>query len=235
MDPITMSLIGGGIKMIGGLFGRGRARRRERAAAKLEAERRKEMDRLKSAYSQISTVNPFLNMSNQFVDAENVFEDLTINQKQAQFESQQFAQSQANILSNMRAAAGGSGIASLAQALAQQGQLRAQQASASIGTQEATNQRLAAQEAARLQSKELAEESRLQELQRRGEIMSREQQRSQIGTMLGMAQGEVAGARAERQQYAQQADAFTSSAIGGLGDAFSTVAGMKFDLQNKTS
>ena len=174
-------------------------------------------------------------MSNQFVDAENVFEDLTINQRQAQFESEQFAQSQANILSSMRAAAGGSGIASLAQALAQQGQLRAQQASASIGTQEATNQRLAAQEAARLQSKELAQESRLQELQRRGEIMSRQQQRDQVGTLLGMAQGEVAGARAERQRYAQQASAFTSSAIGGLGDAFSTVAGMKFDLENKTS
>ena len=121
----------------------------------------------------------------------------------------------------MRAAAGGSGIASLAQALAQQGQLRAQQASASIGTQEATNQRLAAQEAARLQGKELAEQSRLQELQRRGEIMSREQQRSQIGTMLGMAQGETAAAREERAYYQQQAENYTNQMFNTVGDSVS--------------
>lgn len=234
MDPITMSLVGGGLKMIGGLFGRGRARRRERAAAKLEAKRREEMERLKTAYSQISTVNPFLNMTNQFVDAENVFEDLTINQKQAQFESQQFDQSQANILSSMKAAAGGSGIASLAQALAQQGQLRAQQASASIGTQEAANKRLMAQEAARLQSKELMESSRLDQLERQGELISRQQQRDQTGTLLGMAQGETAAARQEKQQYANQASAYGAQAFGALGDTFSAVGGMKFDLLNKT-
>ena len=45
------------------------------------------MDRLKNIYANLDTSNPFLNM-------ENVMEDLTINQKQAQFQAQQFQQSQ---------------------------------------------------------------------------------------------------------------------------------------------
>lgn len=227
MGPLAMYGIGQGFKMIGSLIGRGRARRKERAAAKLEAQRRKEMERLKTAYSQISTVNPFLNMTNQFRNAENVFEDLTINQKQARFESQQFDQSQANILSNMRAAAGGSGIASLAQALAQQGQLRAQQASASIGTQEVANKRLMAQEAARLQSRELKESSRLEQLERRGELMSREQQRDQTGTLLGMAQGETAAARQERAYYQQQKENYTNQMFNTVGESIPGLGNFK--------
>ena len=68
---------------------------------------------------------------------ENTMEDLTINQQQAEFEKQQAMQSQANIMGQMRGAAGSSGIAALAQSLANQGSLQAQRASASIGAQEA--------------------------------------------------------------------------------------------------
>lgn len=244
IDPVTGFLVGKGLKFIGGLFGRRKARRKARAAEARELERRKEMERLKDAYSNISTTNPFLNMQNQFVgarnvyaDAENVMEDLTVNQQQAQFESQQFAQSQANILSSLRESAGGSGIASLAQSLAQQGRLRAQQASASIGKQEAANQRLAAQEASRLQVRELAEGSRIQDMQlrekariqdmeRRGELLSRQQQRDQTGTLLGMAQGETAAARQERMGYEKQRQQYETGLFDTLGSTFSEFGGI---------
>ena len=98
--------------------------------------------------------NQFEGMQNQYAGLENTMEDLTINQKQADFQSQQFAQSQANIMGNLRGAAGGSGIASLAQSLAQQGQLASQKAAASIGQQEAANQMAAAQQAGKLQEME---------------------------------------------------------------------------------
>ncbi len=192
---------GQGLKLLGGLFGRRRAKRQEARAKKLEAEKRREMNRLKQAYSSIDTSNPFLNM-------ENTLEDLTINQQQAQFESQQFDRSQANILSGLRQSAGGSGIASLAQSLAQQGQLRAQQVSASIGQQESTNQRLAAQEASRLQIQE-----------RQGEITSRQQQRDLQGTLLGMSQQETAAARKERMQYQNQKNSYTSGIFNTLGES----------------
>ena len=76
-----------------------------------------ELNKMKSAYQNIDTSNPYANlenqfagMTNQFEGLENTMEDLTVNQQQAQFEAQQFGQSQANILDQMRGAAGGSGI-----------------------------------------------------------------------------------------------------------------------------
>ena len=155
-------------------------------AERQEAIRRKEMDRLKAQYGNLDTSNPFLNM-------ENMYEDLTVNQQQAQFQSQQNQQQQANIMGGLRGAAGGSGIASLAQAMAQQGQLATQRTSASIGQQEAMNQKLMAQGATAIQSKE-----------RSGEVMSRNWERDKVSTMLGMSQQEVAAYRQQAAMAEQQ-------------------------------
>ncbi|MAN60860.1 MAG: hypothetical protein CMI60_02830 [Parvibaculum sp.] len=89
--------------------------------------------------------NAYDGMKNQMEGMENAFEDLTVNTQQAEFEAQQNQQMQANIMSQMSGAAGGSGIAALAQSMANQGALQAQKASASIGAQEADNQKKAAE------------------------------------------------------------------------------------------
>ena len=120
-------------------------------------------------------------------------EDLTVNQQQADFERQAFQQTQANIMENLRGAAGGSGIASLAQSLAQQGQIAAQRQSASIGAQEAANQRQAA-----------AQASQIQQLERKGELLSREQQTDQAETLMGLQLQKVGGT-SERLAQARQA------------------------------
>ena len=194
----SLSLIGGGIAA-------GRAAKAQRLAEAKERENRDEMDRLKGVYANLDTSNPFLGM-------ENTMEDLTVDQQQAQFQSQQFQQSQANILGGLRNVAGGSGIASLAQSLAQQGQLAAQQSSASIGRQESANQRAAAQQAGMIQMQE-----------RRGEIMSRNMKRDQTGTLLGMSQQETAAFR----QQAQMAEQAKFSAISsGIQGAVGAVSGM---------
>ena len=146
----------GGVASIGmGIWGAHKAGRAAKEAKEKEDKARAEMDRLKGVYANLDTSNPFLNM-------ENTMEDLTINQKQSQFQAQQFQQSQANIMSGLRGAAGSSGIAALAQSLAQQGQLASQKSAASIGQQEAANVRAKAQMAGQIQSKE-----------RQGEVMSR--------------------------------------------------------------
>ena len=210
LDPITMMAIGQGVSAlgsaVGGLFGARRAKRKARKARQREKRARVEMRRLEDIYSNIDTSNPYLNM-------ENTMEDLTINQQQAQFEAQQFQQSQANILGSLRGAAGGSGIASLAQQLAQSGQLQAQRASASIGAQEAANQRLSRQQAANIQAAE-----------RRGEITSRQQQRNQVGTLLGMRQNEAAAAREQRSNAQVARQEAIGGAVGGLFDLAGTAA-----------
>jgi len=180
-----MMAVSAGVQGLGTLISGMGARRAERAARRKERDSRREMSRLKDVYANLDTSNPYLNM-------ENVYEDLTVNQQQAQFQRQQFQQSQANILDSLRGAAGGSGIASLAQSLAQQGQIAAQQSSATIGAQEATNQRMRQQESARLQS-----------LERQGDIYSRGLQREQVGTLLGMSQAETAAYGQARAQATQ--------------------------------
>jgi len=186
MDPLTMMAVSAGVQGIGSLISGIGARKAERKARNKERDARREMKRMKDIYSNLDTSNPYLNM-------ENVYEDLTINQQQAQFQRQQFQQSQANILDSLKGAAGGSGVAALAQSLAQQGQIAAQQSSASIGAQEATNQRMRQQESARLQS-----------LEREGDVYSRDLKREQVSTLLGMSQAEATAYGQARGQATQQ-------------------------------
>ena len=193
----ALSVIGGIANIGMGIWGASKADKAADEARKKEARARSEMKKLRSAYANLDTSNPFLNM-------ENVFKNLTINQKQYQLQNQQFKQSQSNILSNLRGAAGGSGIAALAQSLAQQGQIAAQQASASIGAQESANQKLALQEDARIQDKEI-----------QGEMYSRGLEKDKIGTLLGMSQSESAAygeqhTAAQKQKY----DAISSGVSG---------------------
>ena len=117
----------------------------KRAAKKANEIARAQMEKDRKAYMNIDTSNPYLNM-------ENTMEDLTVNTQAAEFASQKAEQGMANTLNNMKQSAGGSGIAALAQTLASQSQLQAQQASASIGQQERANQLQRAQGQASLES-----------------------------------------------------------------------------------
>jgi hypothetical protein len=109
--------------------------------------------------------------SNLYSNLENTMEDLTVNTQAADFAAQQQSQGLSNIMGSMNQAAGGSGIAALAQSLANQQSQNAQQASVSIGQQEQRNQMAAAEQASRLQIRERmgAEQSRSLKAQLLGE------------------------------------------------------------------
>ena len=142
---------------------------------------------------ELDTSNPYANM-------ENVMEDLTVDQRASEFQKQQQQQSQANIMQQMRGAAGTTGVAALAQTLARQGSLDAQQSAISIGAQERANQMAQIQEA-----------SRLQQLERQGEVMSRQAEASKVQTMMGMQAADL-----QQQQQAQMMA--MQAAMSGLGD-----------------
>ena len=147
-------------------------------AAAIEADKaREEMEKHKKAFEALDTSNPYLNM-------ENTMEDLTVNQQQAEFEKQNNMQNQANIMGQMRGAAGSSGIAALAQSLSNSGSLNAQKASATIGAQETANQKLERDEA-----------SKIQGLERSGDLMSRQMQMGKIDSLMGMSAGDVTNAQ----------------------------------------
>lgn len=150
--------------------------------AKEDAEvAKRELEKQKSMFETLDTSNPYIGM-------ENVYEDLTVNQQEAQFVQQQQMQQQANIMQQMRGAAGSSGIAGLAQAMAQQSSMDAQRAAVSIGQQEQANQMRRQAEAGRIQDQIIS-----------GELMSREAQFGKVSALMGMAAGDLAGARARRQ------------------------------------
>jgi hypothetical protein len=224
-----------------GVIGMVGAGKRKRAAEEKEAAARAEMQQFKSDYMEQDISNPYARltnqyagMKNQFAGLENTMEDLTVNQQQAQFEAQQFQQSQANIMDTMAQSAGGSGIAATVQALAQQGQLQAQQSSASIGAQEAQNQMAAAQQAGQLQQMEAQGAQQVDMMARQGqaqldsqvaagEQVAQQRELDRTATLLGMSQQETAAYQQQAAQAgAQKMDALgkTVSGIGSLAANF---------------
>tara|TARA_S200002703_G_scaffold37277_1_gene32502 strand:+ start:2167 stop:2925 length:759 start_codon:yes stop_codon:yes gene_type:complete len=148
-----------------------------------------------TAFKDFTFTNPYA--QNVYANMENTAEDLTINQQAANFQAQQAQQSQANILSTLQA--GGGFNAGNIQALANQAQLGAQKAAASIGQQESANQRMAAQQEA--QNQRLERQGMLQVQKGAADIQQKEfdRQSTQLGMsmqMVGNAQDAIAANKA---------------------------------------
>lgn len=154
----------------------------------------------KKAFEQYATrpiTNPYENL-------ENTYEDLQVNTQQAEFEAKQNQQAQADIMGNLQGAAGSSGIAGLAQAMANKSTQDAARASASIGAQEASNERAKAGGAASVQSQIAAGESKKQQMvldrqqnilqYRAGETAASQQAKAENNQMMMSGIGDVAGA-----------------------------------------
>jgi hypothetical protein len=187
------SVIQGGVGIASGIIGHKQRKQEQKDA-------QGEFDANMARFKQQDLSNPYANM-------ENVYEDLTVNTQAADFAAQQQAQGMANTMQSMKGAAGGSGIAALAQALAGQQAQNAQSASADIARQEAGNQKAQAQMAGQLQS-----------MEREGDMESRAMKREQYETELGMSQQRLGAANLARQEA-------TQALVGGVGQIVS--AGFK--------
>ena len=166
----------------------------------------------KQEYRDFKFTNPYADMTNPY--AQNVYEDVTVNQEAAKFQMEQGAQQRANIMSSLRGVAGGSGIAGLAQSLAAQGTLQARQVSADISRQEAANQQLIGRGAYQVQQGA----AQVQQFQLQGQAAVQAAEAGRTSTLLGMEMGEMAGARAGVQSaYANQMSGL--GAISGMQNA----------------
>ena len=189
-------------KFLGNLFA-GKGNMRKLAGAEKDFKRQMEM------YKDFDFKNPY--KDNVYSNMQNTMEDLTVNQQQAQFQAQQTQQSQANILSSLQT--GGNFNAGNIQALANQGAVSAQRASASIGQQESANRMAQAREASRLQTMERKGRDTVQ----RGEAMVQGMEFDRQSTMLGMSMQQVGNA----QQAIAANKAMWGNIIGGVASAFS--------------
>jgi hypothetical protein len=200
---IPIGAIGGAVSgltgIVGGMIGSGKRKREQKAA-------QQEFNRNKARMQGADTSNLAANM-------ENTMEDLTVNTQAAEFQSQQQASGFANTMDNLSGAAGGSGIAALAQSLAGAQSQAAQASSADIGRQESQNQMAERQMAGNLQNQEL-----------QGAYASRAAEKDKTDTMLGMSQQRLGAANAARDKATQSimsgigsvAGAAASAASGGV-------------------
>lgn len=179
-------VIGGLTGIASGIIGSRKRKKEQRRA-------QREFDQRKAAFEMQDTSNVYKNM-------ENVMEDLTVNQQAAQFQAEQEQQGLSNIMGQMSGAAGGSGIAALAQSLAGQQSQNLRRASADIGRQEQANQMAERQQAGNIQLYE-----------RKGELISRDAENEKQSTLLGMSQQRLAAANQARQDA-------TNSIVGGVGN-----------------
>ena len=184
----TAAIVGASVAAAGGLTklgmslaGRGGRIREQKAAKARQEKMMREYEKLDTSNIYADVKNPYADIETEF---ENVYEDMTVNQQQAQFEKQMAQQQQANIMQQMSGAAGGSGIAGLAQAMANQGALTTQRIAASIGQQESMNQRLRALGAAAVQAKE-----------RYGDALSTQWETERRSTLFGMDMQRMAAAK----------------------------------------
>jgi hypothetical protein len=207
MAAVAAAGIGAAASLLSGRKQRKAARREARLAREERARQQAILEKQKQEYRDIEFTNPYEGMQNQY--AENVYEDLTVNQQQAQFQTQQGQQQRANIM------------AGLAQAMANQGQIQAQQISGSIGMQEARNQQLRAMGDQQRQRGAAAVDLSI----RGGDAMVQQAESGRQATLLGVAQGGAAGANAAyQQQMLNQAQANASANQMNM-NAFSSLAG----------
>jgi len=119
-------------------------------------------------------------------------------------------------MGGMQGAAGGSGIAAIAQALAGQQQNQIRQASIDIGKQEQANQMAERQQAGNLQLYEA-----------KGELISRDAEKEKVETIMGMSQQRLGAANEARQDA-------TKAIVGGVGSAIGGAAGIVSGLPSVT-
>ena len=241
LDPIIGgALISGGIQILGGLFGGGAAKRRERAAKAEKDRLQRKLTNLENNRQDI--INPYegaSDLSSLAADLSgqmsNPFANLSVATQAAEMEIEQADISLANTLDTIRATGASAGGAT---ALAQAALASKKGVSASIESQEAQNEKLRAQGEQQLEQQRVAEQRRLQGIQigegQRMQGLDAAGQQFMFGAQetrelqqLNRVSAQLGGAQAQQMQaQADQTGAFTST-IGGLASiAGSTIGAM---------
>jgi len=160
-------VIGGALKLAGGIFGSRAAKRRARALARQLKKENAKLNRLQSSRQQI--VNPYSGVTDVSALAKdlsskvsNPFANLSVATKAAEIQMEQSDIALANTLDTLRATGAGAGGAT---ALAQAALQSKQGVAASIESQEAQNEKLRAQGQQQMEQAQLQDAQRIQGIQ----------------------------------------------------------------------
>ena len=228
---VGAALIGGAVSLIGGLFGGGAAKRRQRKAM---AEKRRLEGKLDSLEkSRQAIINPYegvKDISGMAKDlsgmVSNPYANLGVATQAAEMQIEEADIALANTLDTLRATGASAGGAT---ALAQAALQSKKSVSANIEQQEAANEKARAQGEANLQQLQMAEAQRIQnigmsEAQRlqqadvAGKSFVYGQREKREGEQLDRVSAQISGAQQQANQAASDRAAISSSMISGLGN-----------------
>ena len=229
MAGATVAIAGAALSVIGGMFGAGAAKKRERKAAREKARLQRKLTNLENSRQDI--IDPSVGVTNLSGLAQdlsgqltNPMANLSVATQAAEMQVEQADISLANTLDTIRATGAGAGGAT---ALAQAALQSKKGVSASIEQQEAQNERLRAQGEQQVQQLKMAEQQRVQGLQIRegGRVQGLEMQGRQFAfqtqenremQQLDRVSAQISGAEARQAQAgADRTGAFTGM-IGGI-------------------
>ena len=231
--PIGIAIGGAALNVLGGIFGAGKAKKAEKAAAREKAQLTRKLNYLENNRQAI--INPADGVTSLSGMAQDLSGSLTNNManlsvatQAAEMEIEQADISLANTLDTIRATGAGAGGAT---ALAQAALQSKKGVSASIEQQEANNERARAQgeqnlqqqrmqEGARVQGLKIGEEGRVQGLEMQGKQFAFQSQENREGAQLDRVSAQLSGAQARQSQaQSDRTGAITGAISGGLGVA----------------
>ena len=236
MSGIGIAIGGAALNVIGGIFGAGAAKKREKAAAREKAQLTRKLSYLENNRQAI--INPADGVTSLSGMAQDLSGSLTNNManlsvatQAAEMEIEQADISLANTLDTIRATGAGAGGAT---ALAQAALQSKKGVSASIEQQEANNERARAQgeqnlqqqrmqEGARVQGLQIGEGGRVQGLEMQGKQFAFQSQENREGAQLDRVSAQLSGAQArESQAQSDRTGAITGaiSGIAGVGSSY---------------
>ncbi len=238
MAGATVAIAGAALSVIGGMFGAGAAKKRERKAAREKARLQRKLTNLENSRQDI--IDPSAGVTNLSGLAQdlsgqltNPMANLSVATQAAEMQVEQADISLANTLDTLKATGAGAGGAT---ALAQAALQSKKGVSASIEQQEANNERLRAQGEQQMQQLKMAEQQRVQGLQIRegGRVQGLEMQGRQFAfqtqenremQQLDRVSAQISGAEARQAQAgADRTGAFTGM-IGGITSIAGAAAG----------
>ena len=231
--------IGGAVlNVVGGLFGAGAAKKRERAAKAEKARLNRKLNYLENNRQAI--INPADGVTNLSGLAQDLSGSLTNNManlsvatQAAEMQIEQADISLANTLDTIRATGAGAGGAT---ALAQAALQSKKGVSASIEQQESQNEKLRAQgeqqlqqqrmqEGQRVQGLQIGEGGRVQGMQMQGEQFAFQAQENREGAQLDRVSTQLSGAEARQAQASSDRTGAITGAISGIAGIGSSYIG----------
>jgi len=236
--PLAVAGIVQGVgALVGGIFGAGRAKRAQRAAAREKRRLRGELNSLEKSRQKI--INPYDNFKNLSSLAKdlsgklsNPYANLGVATKGAEIQMEQTDIALANTLDTLRATGASAGGAT---ALAQAALQSKQGVAASIEQQEAQNEKLRAQgqaqleqlqmnEGIRVQNVQIGEGQRMQQADAMGRTFMFNAQERRQDDKIRYTRGQIQGAQGREQQAYNQRTAAIGGAISGVTGALGNIA-----------